>query len=397
MSELAHEGRLKTAVQTLRDGGLFRLVDGDKRPWLAGLGPPLVAHALQTALWGLIDPLVWFFFYPAVFVSSWLGGRRAGVVATVVSVALVWAFFLPDPSLANAPRNLFSTGAFFVMGLLFGTFHERLRHANRALEEELVRRTGLAADNARLFRDAQDAIRARDEFLQIASHELKTPLTPLQLHLDTLTRSFAQAGVQNERLLEKLSSATRQTIRLGRLVEGLLDVSRITGGHLELELERFDLAVAVRDVVDRFRAEAERAGSEVSVSGSDSVVGTWDSLRVEQIVSNLLINAIKYGSGKPIDIEVRATDDAVRVAVTDRGIGIEKETIGRLFGRFERGVSLRHYGGLGLGLFVARQFAEAHGGTIVAQSQLGEGSTFTLVLPRQPTDVVAAPSDEANA
>ena len=113
-------------------------------------------------------------------------------------------------------------------------------------------------------------------------------------------------------------------------------------------------------------------------------MGRWDRLTLEQIVSNLLSNAIKYGSGRPIEIDVRESDGAVRVAVRDRGIGIAKEDLTRIFGRFERGVSLRHYGGLGLGLFIARQLAEAHGGTIVAQSQPGAGSTFTLMLPCQP-------------
>jgi signal transduction histidine kinase len=109
-------------------------------------------------------------------------------------------------------------------------------------------------------------------------------------------------------------------------------------------------------------------------------------MKLEQILSNLLSNAIKYGSGKPIEVDVRDTGGTVRVAVTDHGIGIETETLGRLFHRFERGVSPRHYGGLGLGLFIARRFAEAHGGTIVAQSEPGVGSTFTLVLPRSRTE-----------
>lgn len=211
---------------------------------------------------------------------------------------------------------------------------------------------------------------------------MKTPLTPLLIQLDLLTRAFEKSGLQNERLLSKLSAATRQTVRLRRLVETLLDVSRVTSGRLELELDKCDLSALVRDVTDRFQAEAKRAGSDLNVSVADALVGRWDAMRLEQIVSNLLSNAVKYGPGKPIEVDVRETDAAIRIAVTDHGIGIEKETLGRLFHRFERGVSLRHYGGLGLGLFIAQQFAEAHGGTIVAQSRPGVGSTFTLVLPR---------------
>lgn len=269
-----------------------------------------------------------------------------------------------------------------VLNLLRAGTRGRYTPRELAVAEELARRIGIAIDNARLFRDAQEAIRARDEFFQIASHELKTPLTPLQMQLDLLVRAFEKSGVQNERVLAKLELASRQTARLGRLVETLLDVSRITSGRLELDLEQCDLAGVVREIADRFRAEARNAGSELRVSADDTVPGRWDVLRLEQIVSNLVSNAIKYGLRKPIDIEVRQSDDTVRVVVTDRGIGIEHETLRRIFGRFERGVSLRHYGGLGLGLFIARQFAEAHGGTVVAQSRPGQGSTFTLVLPR---------------
>jgi PAS domain S-box-containing protein len=598
---------------------------------VAALAPPLVAFICQWALWPLIDPLVWFLFYPAVFISSWLGGRRAGVLATLLCIALAWGFFIPrEPSVASS--QFFSTGAFFAMGVLFGVFHEQLRAATRrseavvqgaldcviamdekgrvtewnpaatqtfgfardealgceladliipealrarhraglerrvhggggtilgrriemqavtkdareipvelsvtqipsgtppsfvgfvrdisarrkaeseksrqleaqrlldqttlalassldisetlqkaarltvprfgdwcavdlvddsselrpaavahtdrtgetlvpgllregaeqvfvgrelvlrpssdgahfylgapircgermlgvlsllrersydasdlGLAEELARRIGLAVDNARLYLEAQDAIRVRDEFLQVASHELKTPLTPLQLQLDTLARAFEKRGIDDPRVLERLKSATRQTLRLGRLVESLLDVSRISGGRLTLNPEPGDLSVLVWDVAQRYQAEAHRAGSQIEVSADAPVMGSWDSARVKQIVANLLSNAIKYGSGNPIELDVRPSDETVRVTVTDRGIGMSAEVLARIFDRFERGVSLRHYGGLGLGLYIARRFAEAHGGTLLATSRPGLGSTFTLVLPR---------------
>jgi PAS domain S-box-containing protein len=229
----------------------------------------------------------------------------------------------------------------------------------------------------------REAVRSRDEFLQIASHELKTPLTPLQLQLDLLGRAMERAGVQNERLAERLEIATRQTTRLGRLVEALLDVSRITGGRVALEIDPFDLAEMVRDTAERFRSEASRAGSDLVVHAGEPIPGRWDRMRVEQIISNLLSNAIKYGQGNPIEVEARVSDGTVRVSVADHGIGIEKEALDRIFGRFERAVSIRHFGGLGLGLFIARRFAEAHGGTILVKSQPRAGSTFTVVLPQE--------------
>ena len=268
-----------------------------------------------------------------------------------------------------------------VLSLLGTSPSRQYTDADLVFAEELARRVAMAVDNARLYHQAQEAIVARDEFLQIASHELKTPLTPLQLHLDALARALGRAGVENARLTETLATATRQTMRLTRLVESLLDVSRITSGRVALELERLDICELARDVIERFRPEARKAGSELMLHARAPIRGRWDRLRIEQIVTNLLSNAIKYGRGQPIEVDVRDTDDTVRITVSDRGIGIEREALGRIFGRFERAVSLRNFGGLGLGLFIARQFAEAHGGSIVAQSQPQVGSTFTVVLP----------------
>lgn len=240
--------------------------------------------------------------------------------------------------------------------------------------------------------DLREAVRSRDEFLQIASHELKTPLTPLQLQLDMLARALEKSGGQNERLVAKLETATHQAARLSRLVESLLDVSRITAGRVALEIESLDLSELVHEVVQRFLPEARRAGSALMVDADAPIFGRWDRMRVDQILSNLLTNAIKYGEGKPIEVDARVGNGTVRVSVTDHGIGIEKEAMERIFGRFERAVSLRHFGGLGLGLFIARQFAEAHGGSIVAQSQPHVGSTFSVVLPIEATAQPEAPS-----
>jgi PAS domain S-box-containing protein len=272
-----------------------------------------------------------------------------------------------------------------VINLLRAEPPRRFSSGDLAVAEELARRAGLAIDNAWLFREAQEAIQARDEFLQIASHELKTPLTPLQLQLETLARALDKTGSQNQRLCSKVEMATRQTERLSRLVERLLDVTRISRGRLELDLEEFDLCEMVREVVERFQGEAQNASSEITVHANARMVGRWDRLRLDQVLSNLLSNALKYGAGKPVEVEVSEHDRMVRLSITDHGIGIEPDALGRIFDRFERAASLRHYGGLGLGLFIARQIAEAHGGTVVAQSQPGRGSCFTVILPRQAT------------
>jgi signal transduction histidine kinase len=249
-----------------------------------------------------------------------------------------------------------------------------------SLAAELGRRAAMAVDNARLFRQATEAIAVRDEFLSIASHELNTPLTPLKMQLDSLRRgSFGP-----ERTAEKLDAASRQVTRLAKLVSELLDVSRISGGRLQLEPERFDLAALVDEIVARVGDEADRAGSCIGVNAERPCFGSWDRMRIDQVVTNLLTNAIKYGDGKPIAIELaHAGADRVRLVVRDHGIGIPPEHQRRIFERFERAASARHYGGFGLGLWITRQIVEASGGTIAVDSQPGNGAAFVVELPRE--------------
>ncbi|MCK6548545.1 GAF domain-containing sensor histidine kinase [Myxococcota bacterium] len=231
------------------------------------------------------------------------------------------------------------------------------------------------------------ALALRDELLSIASHELKTPLMPLQLQLDLLERSVAAGTEEPAKLRQRVELATRQVARLSMLVQELLDVSRIRAGRLELVLRDVDLAELVADVADRFRGEAERARCSLTVSTPGPVPGRWDRMRLEQVVTNLLSNAIKYGVGQPIDVTLGATAEEVRLAVRDRGIGIAAADRARIFERFERAAPPGSFGGLGLGLYIARQIADAHGGTIELDSEPGRGSTFTLVLPRRPPAV----------
>jgi PAS domain S-box-containing protein len=249
-----------------------------------------------------------------------------------------------------------------------------------ALAMELGRRAALAIDNARLFRSANEAIATRDEFLSIASHELNTPLTPLRMQLDSLRRG----RFQPDRAGEKLDAASRQVTRLTKLVSELLDVSRIRSGRLHLEPEAFDMAALVDEVVARTSEEAERAGVTFAVRADRPCEGTWDRMRLDQVVTNLLTNAVKYGGGKPVQVDLSRTDAGVRLAVSDRGIGIAPENQRRIFERFERATSARHYGGFGLGLWIARQIVVSSGGAIAVASAPGRGSTFVVELPREP-------------
>jgi PAS domain S-box-containing protein len=252
-----------------------------------------------------------------------------------------------------------------------------------AFAEELGRRAGLAVDNARLFREATDAVKARDEFLAVAGHELRTPLTALLLQLSSLLR-LASKNQEGEwpRVTERLDKTTRHGRRLQKLINELLDVSRVTSGRLALEPETIDLTALVRDTVERLTEESVKAGCRIQLQAPGPVLGMWDRQRLDQVVTNLVSNAIKYGAGCPIELKIEQTEAAAVLTVRDHGIGIDAEHQARIFGRFERAVSDRNYGGLGLGLWIARQIVEAHGGTIRVESAPGRGALFAVGLPR---------------
>jgi signal transduction histidine kinase len=245
-----------------------------------------------------------------------------------------------------------------------------------ALLGDVAHRTALAVEHARLLRDATLAARAREEFLQVASHELRGPVGTLRLSVQMLMRGASPAAQ-----VARLRAIERQAQRLGALSDTLLDVSRITAGRLELTREHGDLAALVREAAVRASDAASEAGSELSVDAPEPLPLSCDPARLDQVVSNLLSNAVKYGRGRPIRVSVRQVDGRGRIEVEDRGIGIAPDDLGRVFERFERAVSVRHYGGLGLGLWIVRRLVEAHGGTIHVRSTLGEGSTFTIDLP----------------
>ena len=257
-----------------------------------------------------------------------------------------------------------------------------------SIARDITERKRTQLERELLYREAVDAIRARDEFLSVASHELRTPLSALQLQIQTLLqppRRSPQAVLSPEQIKAKLEMAYRQTERLTRLVGQLMDVSRITAGRLRLEREEIDLSTLVRDVVGRLGEEARRTRSDVQITAATPVVGSWDRIRVEQVVGNLLTNAFKFGDGRPIEITVESKGPIARLVVVDHGIGIAPEDVERIFRRYEQAISSRAFGGLGLGLYIARQIIEAHGGTIRVESQPGAGSTFSVDLPRGAT------------
>ncbi|MDY7226114.1 sensor histidine kinase [Hyalangium rubrum] len=243
------------------------------------------------------------------------------------------------------------------------------------------------AERERLMGELREAVRLRDEFLSVASHELKTPLTPLSLRLQFMMREVEvrAEGSRNEVLRKHVEAASGQVQRLTALVDSLLDATRITSGRLSLRREQdVNLADIVRTVVAGFEAQAARAGTPLELEAPGRVLGHWDALRLEQVVTNLLSNALKFGAGRTVHLRVEEQEGWARLTVRDEGIGMDESMRARLFGRFERGVSERHYGGLGLGLFITREVVQALGGHVEAESQPGQGATFTVELPCTP-------------
>ncbi|MGK3999314.1 ATP-binding protein [Sorangium sp. So ce1024] len=263
---------------------------------------------------------------------------------------------------------------------------ERFEPPDFAVALDIAQRAALCFENARLLRMTREAVQIREDFVAVASHELKTPLSALVLQIQGLTRAISRAGgaLPPEQVLAKLSLAEGQIERLTRLIDTLLDVARINSGQLELSLEDVDLCDVARDVAARLESEVERAGCTLELDIPERAIGRWDRLRIDQVITNLLVNAIKYGRGKPIQLRIAVDGRSAVLQVMDHGIGIAQEYIGRIFGRFERAAPTSSYGGLGVGLYVVDQILRAHGGTIQVESAPGMGARFQVALPLPP-------------
>ena len=232
--------------------------------------------------------------------------------------------------------------------------------------------------------ELEHAVRMRDDFMSIVSHEVRTPLNGLiletQLRKMHLARDNA-AAFTLDKMKAMVERDERQIQSLIRLIEDMLDVSRIRTGKLSIRPGQFDLSRLVSTLVETFAPQISAAQSSVNLSADSPVVGLWDEFRIEQVVSNLLTNALRYGAKSPIDVSVYVEGENAIVEVRDQGIGISEENQQRIFQQFER-VSAKHaVAGLGLGLFISEQIVAAHGGKITVQSALGEGAVFRVSLP----------------
>jgi PAS domain S-box-containing protein len=230
----------------------------------------------------------------------------------------------------------------------------------------------------RLLDGLREAVQARDDFLSCAGHELRTPLAALAAQL----LGLEQLPLDEAGRARKLDAAERLVRRLTKLVDELLDVSRIVHGKLRLEREHVDLSAMARDAAARLADDFQRGGTPLTIDAPAPVDGSWDRLRIDLVITNLLVNALRYGERRPVCVRVEAAGDRARVAVEDQGIGIDPADQERIFERFMRAVPSRRFGGLGIGLWLSRQIVDAHGGELRVESRAGAGSRFIVELPR---------------
>jgi signal transduction histidine kinase len=238
-------------------------------------------------------------------------------------------------------------------------------------------------------RELQQALEMRDEFLSVASHELKTPLSVLRLQLQLIQRQAVKNStlvLNSQQLVEKLKLPLHHVDRLVEMLDRLLDLSRIRTNRLRLEVTAVDLCGLTQDVVTRLRPVAEARGSQIHIQQCQPIIAYVDAIRIEQVITNLLTNALKYGAGKPVSVQIASSGERATLQVQDQGIGISEDDLPRIFERFERATATGQKESLGLGLFITREIIQAHHGFIRAESEVGHGSMFEIELPLRELD-----------
>ncbi len=327
-------------------------------------------------------------FLAAVGLSAANGGYKAGFITALLSSVIINYFYTP-PYLLESFTNingiskllLFLLEGIFISIIIdiLGKRTEIDIYKNKVKDQKL-QIENLEAENNHL----RNEIRSRDEFLSIASHELKTPLTSMLLETQHALHNIKNVSLAHfsiESLLKMLETVENQTKRLSRMINDLLNVSLITTGNLNIEPEKVNLNMLVAEVLEEFSKRLERDSIKVSFHEEDIIEGYWDKLRIQQAVTNIISNAIRYGANKPVNLTIKKYYSNAQIIIEDHGIGMSKTTQKKIFDLFERGVAQENYKGLGVGLYITRQIIDAHKGTIKVISKEGKGSTFILILP----------------
>jgi len=265
-------------------------------------------------------------------------------------------------------------------------YRNRKRLARQLEELERSRREQeVLLDELRTTKvELENAVRMRDDFMSIVSHELKTPLNTLILEVQLRKLQLGRRSVaafSQDKLQQMVDKDERQIQSLIRLIDDMLDVSRIRTGKLSIRPTQVDLGKLVASVVENFAPQMEASGCTLLFQRPEPVIGLWDEFRIEQVLANLLTNAMRYGAGKPVQVNVSVTATDACIEVRDHGIGISQKSLERIFCQFERAEGSESSAGLGLGLFIAEQIVKAHDGRIQVESEEGKGALFRVLLP----------------
>ncbi len=338
---------------------------------------------LLSFLYGIAIPIP---LIPAVTLSAWFGNGRTGILTTVATAGVFYYLLAYRFPLLIRTYTAVEFALLSLSALLLSVVIDQAKRMDSSWEFKKKERfyAKLLAEAGITNKSLVNQLKARDEFLSIVSHELKTPLTSMLLQLQTALHnisnvSLAHFSVQN--LMKMLQSAREQSERLSKMINDLLNISLITTGRFDLEREKIDLTKLVQEILLEFKDKTLIDGYAINFDPQKPVDGYWDRLRIEQVTTNLLTNAIKYGNKKPIDISVTTSRGYAVLTVTDHGIGIRPDQRKHIFDRFQRAVSAKHYQGFGVGLYITQQIVNAHLGTIDVKSSRKRGTSFIVKLP----------------
>lgn len=328
---------------------------------------------------------IYLLFLLSVVANSWFGGLKTGLIATIAgTIAAIFFFLIGNQE--NLLAGAFDITLFTLTGVLVGFVIEKYKNTQEVVEyrkKNKALQTRLEEMELECNK-MREEIRMRDEFLSIASHELKTPLTSMLLKIQMLLHNIRNVSLANfsvENLLKQLETAEEQTKRLSRMINDLLNVSLITTGKLNLEPAHEDLTEIVKEVTSEFTEKMQKEGYEFKLDAAESIPMQLDKVRAAQVVTNLISNALRYGDGKPIEIKVKRFNSTAQIMVRDHGLGIDEDQHDKIFQLFERGEAKNGIKGLGVGLYISNQIVKAHGGAIKVHSKPENGSTFTVELP----------------
>lgn len=318
-----------------------------------------------------------------ISINSFLGNLRTSIILIALSFLYIVYFFLDQNYTDSTLLELF---IFLTSGALISILINLSKRIDLGVEfgrrehqyQKQIER--LTLEKNQVIREIQ----AHDEFISIASHELKTPLTTTLLKLQTVLDNIRNVSLANfsiQNLLEMLESAEQQAQTLGKMITDLLNVSLIRRGRMQLELEQVDLSEITKEIVKRFSEKARKENTEIQLKTHNNLKGYFDKVKIEQVITNLISNALKYGEQQPILIALNKAGSTGRISVKDSGVGVPRDVQQKIFNLFERGITIGNNSGLGIGLFVSNQIVKAHRGKILLASKPGKGSIFTIELP----------------